>query len=103
MVTPRLKDELGDPAGPDSDGRPGAAPTRDTFGTLGAGARRGTTGDGRLMAEAGRVRALVTGGAGFIGSHVVDAYVEAGLDVAIVDNLSTGSRANLNPAARLYE
>jgi UDP-glucose 4-epimerase len=55
------------------------------------------------MAEAGRARALVTGGAGFIGSHVVDAYVEAGLEVAIIDNLATGSRANLNPAARLYE
>src|SRR6186713_653109 len=55
------------------------------------------------MAEAGRARALVTGGAGFIGSHVVDAYVQAGLDVAIIDNLATGSRANLNPAARLYE
>jgi len=46
---------------------------------------------------------LVTGGAGFIGSHIVDAYVEAGLDVVVVDNLATGSRANLNPAARLYE
>ena len=55
------------------------------------------------MAEAGKARALVTGGAGFIGSHVVDAYVEAGLDVAIVDNFATGSRANLNPAARLYQ
>jgi len=48
------------------------------------------------------VRILVTGGAGFIGSHVVDAYVAAGHDVAIVDNFSTGSEANLNPAARLY-
>ena len=46
---------------------------------------------------------LVTGGAGFIGSHIVDAYVEVGLDVVVVDNLATGSRANLNPAARLYE
>jgi len=55
------------------------------------------------MAEAGKTRALVTGGAGFIGSHVVDAFVEAGLDVSSIDNISTGSRANLNPAARLYE
>ena len=55
------------------------------------------------MAVPDRARALVTGGAGFIGSHVVDAYVQAGLDVAVVDNLATGSRANLNPAARLYE
>jgi UDP-glucose 4-epimerase len=46
---------------------------------------------------------IVTGGAGFIGSHVVDAYVEAGLDVSVVDNLTTGSRSNINPAARLYE
>ena len=55
------------------------------------------------MAVTDRTRVLVTGGAGFIGSHVVDAYVEAGLDVVVVDNLATGSRANLNPAARLYE
>jgi UDP-glucose 4-epimerase len=55
------------------------------------------------MSTPANTRALVTGGAGFIGSHVVDAYVQAGLDVAIVDNLATGSRANLNAAARLYE
>jgi len=55
------------------------------------------------MALRDGARVLVTGGAGFIGSHVVDAYVEAGLDVVVVDNLATGSRANLNPAARLYE
>jgi UDP-glucose 4-epimerase len=55
------------------------------------------------MSTPANTRALVTGGAGFIGSHVVDAYVQAGLDVAIVDNLATGSRANLNSAARLYE
>jgi len=46
---------------------------------------------------------LVTGGAGFIGSHIVDAFLAAGHSVAIVDNLSTGKRANLNPAARFYE
>ena len=49
------------------------------------------------------MRVLVTGGAGFIGSHIVDALVEAGHDVAIVDDLSTGSRRNLNPEARCYE
>jgi UDP-glucose 4-epimerase len=49
------------------------------------------------------VKILVTGGAGFIGSHVVDAYVELGHDVLIVDDLSTGRSRNLNPAARLYE
>ena len=49
------------------------------------------------------MKILVTGGAGFIGSHVVDAYLEAGHDVAVVDNLSSGSRANVNPAATFYE
>jgi UDP-glucose 4-epimerase len=39
--------------------------------------------------------ALVTGGAGFIGSHLVDALLEAGHDVVVVDDLSAGSRANL--------
>jgi UDP-glucose 4-epimerase len=46
---------------------------------------------------------LVTGGAGFIGSHIVDAYIGAGHRVAIVDNFSTGRRENLNPNATLYE
>ncbi|MBI2866488.1 MAG: NAD-dependent epimerase/dehydratase family protein [Chloroflexi bacterium] len=47
-------------------------------------------------------RVLVTGGAGFIGSHVVDAYLAEGYDVAVVDDLSTGRRENLDPRARLY-
>ena len=46
---------------------------------------------------------LVTGGAGFIGSHIVDALIAAGYSVAVVDNLHTGKRENLNPAARFYE
>jgi len=46
---------------------------------------------------------VVTGGAGFIGSHLVDSLVEAGHEVAVVDNLSTGRRENLNPEARFYE
>lgn len=50
-----------------------------------------------------RLRILVTGGAGFIGSHVVDAFLAAGHQVAVVDNLSTGDRKNLNPAAHFYE
>jgi UDP-glucose 4-epimerase len=49
------------------------------------------------------MKILVTGGAGFIGSHIVDAYIAAGHDVAVVDNLSTGSRTNLNEKARLHE
>jgi len=49
------------------------------------------------------MKILVTGGAGFIGSHVVDACVAAGHDVLVVDNLSTGKRENLNPKARFHE
>jgi len=48
-------------------------------------------------------RAVVTGGAGFIGSHVVDALLEAGHEVTILDDLSTGSTRNLNPSARFHE
>src|SRR5436853_7142714 len=40
-------------------------------------------------------RVLLTGGAGFIGSHVADAYLQAGYEVTILDNLSSGRRANL--------
>ncbi|MBI3004555.1 MAG: NAD-dependent epimerase/dehydratase family protein [Ignavibacteriales bacterium] len=46
---------------------------------------------------------LVTGGAGFIGSHVVDEYLRLGHRVIVVDDLSTGSRENLNPKAKFYE
>ncbi|MHB0868651.1 MAG: NAD-dependent epimerase/dehydratase family protein [Chloroflexota bacterium] len=49
------------------------------------------------------MKILVTGGAGFIGSNVVDAYVEAGHQVVVVDDLSSGNRANLNPAAAFYQ
>lgn len=49
------------------------------------------------------MKILVTGGAGFIGSNVVDAFVDAGHQVVVVDNLSSGNRGNLNPRAKLYE
>ena len=49
------------------------------------------------------MRAAVTGGAGFIGSHVVDALVARGDEVYVVDNFATGRRENLNEAATLYE
>jgi UDP-glucose 4-epimerase len=49
------------------------------------------------------VRTVVTGGAGFIGSHVVDALAARGDEVHVVDNLATGRRENLNAAATLHE
>jgi len=49
------------------------------------------------------MKILVTGGAGFIGSHVVDLFVNAGHDVVVVDDLSTGRTSNLNPMAKLYQ
>jgi UDP-glucose 4-epimerase len=49
------------------------------------------------------MRILVTGGAGFIGSHVADAYLLAGHEVAVVDDLSTGSRENLDPRVRFWQ
>jgi UDP-glucose 4-epimerase len=45
---------------------------------------------------------LVTGGAGFIGSHVVDLLIEKGCTVSIADNLSTGRMENINPGAKFY-
>ena len=49
------------------------------------------------------MRALVTGGAGFIGSHVVDALLARGDEVTVLDNLSTGKRENLPDGATLVE
>lgn len=48
-------------------------------------------------------RVLVTGGAGFIGSHVVEAFLAAGDDVTVVDDLSSGNRANLPAGATFVE
>lgn len=46
---------------------------------------------------------LVTGGAGFIGSHLVDALIEKNHQVLVIDNLSTGKREHINPKARFFE
>ena len=49
------------------------------------------------------MKILVTGGAGFIGSNVVDTFVDKGHEVLVIDDLSTGKRENLNPKARFFE
>ena len=48
-------------------------------------------------------KVIVTGGAGFIGSHVVDTLIKQGLEVIILDNLSTGKTENINPKATFIE
>jgi UDP-glucose 4-epimerase len=49
------------------------------------------------------MKVLVTGGAGFIGSHVVDMLISKGFDVAVADNLSNGKAENVNKKARFYK
>jgi UDP-glucose 4-epimerase len=49
------------------------------------------------------MKIMVTGGAGFIGSHVTDMLIEVGHQVLVVDNLSTGRRSNINQNAIFYE
>ena len=46
---------------------------------------------------------LVTGGAGFIGSHTTDLLVKKGDKVIVVDNLSTGNKENINKKAKFYK
>ena len=46
---------------------------------------------------------IVTGGAGFIGSHIVDRLIIEGYEVAVLDNISSGNRLNINDKAKLYE
>ena len=48
------------------------------------------------------MKIVVTGGAGFIASHVVDAYIAGGHEVVVIDNLCSGQRRNLNPKASLH-
>lgn len=45
---------------------------------------------------------MVTGGAGFIGSHIQDAYIREGHEVGVLDNLMTGTKVNLNPKATFF-
>lgn len=49
------------------------------------------------------MKIAITGGAGFIGSHIVKAYLDAGHDVFVIDNLSHGSRAGVDARARFYQ
>ena len=48
------------------------------------------------------MRILVTGGAGFIGSHIVDAFIAGGHEVSVIDDFSTGDESNLNPMATVH-
>ena len=48
------------------------------------------------------MKVLVTGGAGFIGSHLSDKLIENGYEVVIIDNLSTGKKENINEKAKFY-
>ena len=48
-------------------------------------------------------RAIITGGAGFIGSHVADRFLQEGFEVEVIDDLSNGKRRNVPPQATLHE
>ena len=48
------------------------------------------------------MKIVVTGGAGFIASQIVDAYIERGHEVHILDDFSTGQESNLNPKATVH-
>jgi len=48
-------------------------------------------------------RIIITGGAGFIGSHITDKLIDKGFKVIVIDNLSTGYKENINPRAKFYQ
>lgn len=50
-----------------------------------------------------KMKCLVTGGAGFMGSHLVDKLIKEGHEVVVIDNLITGRRKNINPKAKFYK
>lgn len=50
-----------------------------------------------------KTRVIVTGGAGFVGSHIVDALIARGYNVHVIDNLATGSKKNLHPEAVFHK
>lgn len=50
-----------------------------------------------------KTKVIVTGGAGFIGSHLVDALVKEGFEVHVIDNLATGKKENINPKAVFHK
>lgn len=50
-----------------------------------------------------QLKILVTGGAGFIASHIVDKYIELGHNVVVIDNLYSGKLENINPQAKFYQ
>lgn len=55
------------------------------------------------MKDGGRMKVIVTGGAGFIGSNLVDLLIEEGFDTYVIDNLSTGKKQFLNQKAKFFE
>jgi UDP-glucose 4-epimerase len=56
-----------------------------------------------IRKEGLKIKILVTGAAGFIGSHIVDKYVELGHEIVVIDNLSSGNKQNINPKVKFYE
>lgn len=56
-----------------------------------------------MLEEVRKMKALLTGGAGFIGSHVCDELIERGWEVVILDNLCIGEKQNVNPKAEFVE